>query len=91
MPPGEAAAAAGRRSVRLRRSLPAAFVAGTGVGSLTRPELIDLLHSAELLLAETGSAVALCPVYGDPATRASGAKTVADDIPMAGTASGAAR
>jgi DNA-binding transcriptional ArsR family regulator len=35
--------------------------------SLTRPELIDLLRSAELLLAETGSAVALCPVYGDPA------------------------
>ncbi len=35
--------------------------------SLTRPELIDLLRSAELLLAETGSAVALCPVYGAPA------------------------
>jgi DNA-binding transcriptional ArsR family regulator len=33
--------------------------------SLTRPELIDLLRSAELLLAETGAAVALCPVYGD--------------------------
>lgn len=36
--------------------------------SLTRPELIDLLRSAELLLAETGSAVALCPVYGEPTT-----------------------
>jgi DNA-binding transcriptional ArsR family regulator len=36
--------------------------------SLTRPELIDLLRSAELLLAETGEAVALCPVYGDPVT-----------------------
>jgi ArsR family transcriptional regulator, cadmium/lead-responsive transcriptional repressor len=35
--------------------------------SLARPELIDLLRSAELLLAETGSAVALCPVYGEPA------------------------
>jgi DNA-binding transcriptional ArsR family regulator len=34
---------------------------------LTRPELVDLLRSAELLLAETGDAVALCPVYGDPA------------------------
>src|SRR3954469_4777768 len=34
--------------------------------SLTRPELIDLLHSAEQVLAETGNAVALCPVYGDP-------------------------
>src|SRR3954451_1324210 len=33
--------------------------------ALARPELIDLLRSAELLLAETGSAVALCPVYGD--------------------------
>ncbi|WBB93760.1 metalloregulator ArsR/SmtB family transcription factor [Verrucosispora sp. WMMC514] len=31
---------------------------------LTRPELLDLLRSAELLLAATGAAVALCPVYG---------------------------
>ncbi|MFF5213937.1 ArsR/SmtB family transcription factor [Micromonospora sp. NPDC000442] len=35
--------------------------------ALTRPELLDLLRSAELLLAATGEAVALCPVYGDPA------------------------
>jgi DNA-binding transcriptional ArsR family regulator len=35
--------------------------------SLTRPELVDLLRTAELLLAETGDAVALCPVYGEPA------------------------
>ena len=35
--------------------------------SLTRPELIDLLRSAERVLAETGAAVALCPAYGDPA------------------------
>ena len=34
--------------------------------SLTRPELIDLLRSAEQLLAQTGGAVALCPVYGEP-------------------------
>ena len=34
--------------------------------SLARPELIDLLRSAELLLAGTGDAVALCPVYGGP-------------------------
>ena len=34
--------------------------------ALTRPELIDLLRSAEILLAQTGEAVALCPVYGDP-------------------------
>lgn len=31
--------------------------------SLTRPELIDLLASAETLLAATGIAVALCPNY----------------------------
>ncbi|ODT98402.1 MAG: transcriptional regulator [Pseudonocardia sp. SCN 72-86] len=36
--------------------------------SLTRPELVDLLRSAERLLAETGEAVALCPVFGEPAT-----------------------
>jgi ArsR family transcriptional regulator, cadmium/lead-responsive transcriptional repressor len=38
--------------------------------SLTRPELIDLLRSAERVLAETGAAVALCPVYGEPAEAA---------------------
>lgn len=38
--------------------------------SLARPELIDLLRSAEMVLAETGEAVALCPVYGT-ATEAS--------------------
>lgn len=32
--------------------------------SLTRPELMDLLTSAETLLAATGQAVALCPTYG---------------------------
>ena len=32
--------------------------------SLTRPELLDLLASAETLLAATGNAVALCPNYG---------------------------
>jgi ArsR family transcriptional regulator len=32
--------------------------------SLARPELMDLLASAEALLAATGSAVALCPTYG---------------------------
>lgn len=32
--------------------------------SLARPELIDLLASAETLLAASGSAVALCPNYG---------------------------
>lgn len=32
--------------------------------SLARPELLDLLNSAETLLAATGNAVALCPNYG---------------------------
>lgn len=32
--------------------------------ALTRPELLDLLRAAEQLLAATGEAVALCPVYG---------------------------
>ncbi|MDA3626365.1 metalloregulator ArsR/SmtB family transcription factor [Saccharopolyspora sp. WRP15-2] len=32
--------------------------------SLARPELLDLLASAEALLAATGRAVALCPNYG---------------------------
>lgn len=32
--------------------------------SLARPELIDLLSSAERLLTATGSQVALCPTYG---------------------------
>ncbi len=37
------------------------------VYSLARPELLDLLGSAERLLAATGSAVALCPTYGSEA------------------------
>ena len=32
--------------------------------SLARPELLDLLGSAERLLDATGDAVALCPAYG---------------------------
>ena len=32
--------------------------------ALTRPELLDLLRSAELVLAATGNRVALCPTYG---------------------------
>ncbi|QGN45969.1 ArsR/SmtB family transcription factor [Micromonospora sp. WMMD558] len=41
--------------------------------ALTRPELLDLLRSAEQVLAATGEAVALCPVYGTPAGSAAGA------------------
>lgn len=33
---------------------------------LTQPELIDLLGVAETVLSATGSAVALCPTYGNP-------------------------
>ena len=32
---------------------------------LTRPELLSLLGAAEQLLAATGNAVVLCPVYGE--------------------------
>lgn len=32
--------------------------------SLTRPELMDMLAAAEVLLAATGNAVSLCPNYG---------------------------
>lgn len=32
--------------------------------SLTRPELMDMLAQAEVLLAATGNAVSLCPNYG---------------------------
>jgi DNA-binding transcriptional ArsR family regulator len=32
--------------------------------ALTHPELLDLLTSAEQLLAATGRRIALCPVYG---------------------------
>ena len=35
---------------------------------LTRPELTELLGSAERVLAQTGYAVALCPVYGAAAS-----------------------
>lgn len=32
--------------------------------AVARPELLDLLRSAEAILAATGEAVTLCPVYG---------------------------
>jgi ArsR family transcriptional regulator, cadmium/lead-responsive transcriptional repressor len=34
---------------------------------VARPELLDLLRFADALLAATGEAVALCPVYGSGA------------------------
>ncbi|MFI7700015.1 ArsR/SmtB family transcription factor [Nonomuraea sp. NPDC049480] len=43
--------------------------------SLTRPELMDLLASAEHLLAATGHAVVLCPVHGSQPTGAAVAQT----------------
>ncbi len=39
---------------------------------LTRPELGAVLAAAERLLAATGHAVALCPVYGDPGRQVAG-------------------
>jgi DNA-binding transcriptional ArsR family regulator len=33
---------------------------------VARPELTDVLRAAEALLAATGAAVTLCPVYGTP-------------------------
>lgn len=39
---------------------------------LTRPELGAVLAAAERLLAATGNAVALCPVYGDPRQQVAG-------------------
>jgi ArsR family transcriptional regulator, cadmium/lead-responsive transcriptional repressor len=39
---------------------------------LTRPELGAVLAAAERLLAATGNAVALCPVYGDPGQQVAG-------------------
>lgn len=36
--------------------------------SLTRPELMDMLAQAEVLLAATGNAVSLCPNYGTGST-----------------------
>ncbi|MBF6100536.1 winged helix-turn-helix transcriptional regulator [Nocardia cyriacigeorgica] len=44
--------------------------------SLARPELMDLLASAETLLAATGNAVALCPNYGTDSTSAETAAEV---------------
>ncbi|MEW2386232.1 metalloregulator ArsR/SmtB family transcription factor [Micromonospora sp. NPDC047707] len=41
--------------------------------ALTRPELLDLLRSAEQVLAATGEAVALCPAYGTSAGSPAGA------------------
>lgn len=38
--------------------------------SLSRPELMDMLAQAEILLAATGNAVSLCPNYGTGSTGA---------------------
>ena len=46
--------------------------------SLARPELLDMLAAAEVLLAATGNAVVLCPNYGSgaPATTAATVQVV---------------
>jgi DNA-binding transcriptional ArsR family regulator len=43
-------------------------VGRASVFSLARPELLGLLAAAETLLAATGDAVVLCPVYGQEAS-----------------------
>jgi len=43
------------------------------VFTLAQPALFELLAAAEGLLAATGNAVALCPVYGQPSTDQAGA------------------
>jgi DNA-binding transcriptional ArsR family regulator len=43
-------------------------VGRASVFSLARPELLGLLSAAETLLAATGDAVVLCPVYGEEAS-----------------------
>ncbi|WP_280804032.1 ArsR/SmtB family transcription factor [Aurantimicrobium minutum] len=48
--------------------------------SLTHTELIDLLAQAETLLAATGNAVSLCPVYG---TLSAGADSAASTVGLA--------
>lgn len=50
--------------------------------SLTRPELLDLLTAAEMLLAATGSAVVLCPNFGAGSADGSIGRTgvCADDV-----------
>jgi len=44
--------------------------------SLSRPELMDMLAQAEVLLAATGNAVSLCPNYG---TRSAGGTLLAKE------------
>jgi DNA-binding transcriptional ArsR family regulator len=41
-------------------------VGRASVYSLAQPALLDVLTAAEAVLAATGNAVALCPVYGQP-------------------------
>lgn len=41
-------------------------VGRASVYSLAQPALLEVLAAAELVLAATGSKVALCPVYGQP-------------------------
>lgn len=40
-------------------------VGRASVYSLARPELLELLAATERVLAATGAAVRLCPIYGD--------------------------
>ncbi|TDC72598.1 ArsR family transcriptional regulator [Streptomyces hainanensis] len=52
--------------------------------SLTRPELLDVLASAETLLEATDNAVALCPNYGATASKQEKATAGRRERPSAG-------
>jgi ArsR family transcriptional regulator len=47
--------------------------------SLTRPELIDVLVSAEELLAVIGTKVSLCPSFGPNTERRGSTKNLEND------------
>ena len=58
--------------------------------SLTRPELLDLLRDAQALLVQTGEAVAICPVYGEPGRGATVQAAAANTTTASGATSVAA-
>jgi len=47
--------------------------------SLSRPELMDMLAQAEVLLAATGNAVSLCPNYGTGSTDSTSASLMKEN------------
>jgi hypothetical protein len=62
-----------------RTPRPAGWVGRASLFRLTRPELGELLTAAEAVLAATGSAVALCPVWGTADSAGPGARPAGQD------------